>query len=133
MEKHRDVVPATQPVPGHTRRRTVGLLAALGAVATLTSGAEAGKRKRKKRKQPFPCPAVEPCPVVETCPNRTCCACSDGSCRHLPRGTEDPRIVCNAECARLGFAASGIAVSVTGASGTCGADNQCFVARCPLV
>jgi hypothetical protein len=65
-----------------TRRRSLGLLAALGAATSLGSDAEAGKKKGKKKgkkgkKTPKPCGGA--CGACQTCVSGTCTQVIDGT------------------------------------------------------
>ncbi len=94
---------------GLTRRRGLGLLAALGAATTLATGAEAGKHKKKKHKKKKPQPCGGACGECQGCFNGACAqvaegtacgangACFAGKCLSCPSGKRPVE----GECARV--------------------------------
>lgn len=82
MDTDRFDAVATSLAQGLTRRRGLGLLAALGAAAAFASpfapdDAAAKRKKRKKHKPKKPCPGG--CGVCQTCSGKTCAIMADGT------------------------------------------------------
>lgn len=82
MDMDRFDAVATSLAQGLTRRRGLGLLAAVGAAAAVASPfapdeAAAKHKKRKKHKPKKPCPGG--CGVCQTCSGKACATVADGT------------------------------------------------------
>ena len=106
---------------GLTRRRGLGLLAALGA-ATLAADPAAGKHKKKKHKKKKPCGGA--CGSCQACVNGACAqladgvacpgngACLAGVCRTCPSGKTSVDGLCAKLCTSGADCATGICLDI---------------------
>lgn len=124
---------------GLSRRRSLGLLAALGAAATLASDAEAGKHKKKHKKKPKkPCGGA--CGDCQACFNGACAqvadgaACSsgqcfDGTCLTCPGGKVPAEGLCATPCTSQGDCATGACLKMANDSDGTVADTRKFCVK----
>lgn len=123
MESDRFDALTTRLAHGLTRRRGLGLLAALGA-ASLAADSTAGKHKKKKKKKKKPQPCGGACNSCQACVNGACAqlaegtscpgngACFAGACRTCPSGKSSVDGLCATPCTSGADCATGICLKM---------------------